>query len=268
MARKKKRDDLAAPPLPSKPTTSVDSARQPRILGWLVLITGACSTWYWYRPLPPTANESANSGLPATWATSQSGPKSLWNDDGLVVPSLNVPDTAPIPTSDLIANAFAEPQLVGPQKVNLVPRSEWAEPRQNLTEVLKTEKIPSVPIEEIIGKTPEVLAPKVWTPEQSAKVGVALERRSEWPDAGYMPKPNLNREKQKAATRITTQIPPLLDAGSRSIKTQEDTDSDRAGKQQLPIGVDNNKVTSSPEIVPPDPNRQPSFIRQPQPRNK
>ena len=111
MARKKKRDDLASklelsPPLPTK-----DVSRQPRILGWLVLIAGASSTWYWYRPLPPSVNEIANPALTLSLPNFPSGPKSLWTDQGLVVPSLEMPpDLPPTPPGELLSN-LEQPDL-------------------------------------------------------------------------------------------------------------------------------------------------------------
>jgi hypothetical protein len=252
MSRKKKRDDLASEPKPTKDSPSVDPGRQPRVLGWLVLITGAFSTWYWYRPLPPAATETANSTLPTRWPTSQSGPKSVWTHDRLDIP--NLADFAE-EESDLLLKPSAaqssEPKLVGTPNVSLVP---WDEPAQDIHAVLKSEVIPLVPIEPPIGSSSNpTLSPPTWTPgqQEEADSKASKKRRNEWPDVGYNPEPSRELPKQKRASRVATQIPALLETGMRSIRTSEEGEVSRP------------HPTETPGPHPSQPSRQPQFIRQP-----
>ena len=285
MARKKKLDDLT-PPVIAATKPNVDPGRQPRVLGWMVLIVGASSTWYWYRPLPPAANETANATLPTSWPTSTTGPKSLWSEQGLVVPSIS--DTRGDPTvspSELLAAEQSSPTLVGPPKVSLVP---WNEPRQELADVLKKETLPSLPIETILSKQ-SLESPKPWTPpSMTGPLNASQAERREWPDSGYVPQPNPNKAKQRAASKITAKIPPLLETGMKSIRTTEDLEPTAGAVREKPISgntananlgqpsptLSNPAIGSAPPSLPAAlppgdtqiPSRQPAFIRQPHQR--
>jgi hypothetical protein len=253
MARKKKLDDLTPPP--TNPQPHPDTGRQPRILGWLVLIAGASSTWYWYRPLPQVVQETTNATLPTNWPTSQTGPKSLWSEQGLVVPSLSAAyEPIPATPSELIATRDDNSGLVGAPKVALMPSNEWNEPRQDIREALKTEKIPLVPIEANTAPKPLLQGPKLWTNDQNAPQSNSLSSvKNNWPDQGYAPPPNPKKEQMRAATKITTQIPPLLETGMRTIKTKDETEANGPAAS-----------TETPQTMPTQsPPRQPQFIRQP-----
>lgn len=148
----------APEPSPTLPASTNDTAytQQPKVLGWLVLLAGGFSTWYWYRPLPPQVNETANSGFSAQWPAANTNPKSIWDDRGLIVPSLDVPLEVPKLESSLggaiassnnqlqSANNSLTNDLVGPTQVTLVPAREK---KSDLAEILKNEKLPLVPID-------------------------------------------------------------------------------------------------------------------------
>ncbi len=273
MARKSKRSDLANSKSPATPVTKPDTGRQPRIVGWLVLIVGGFSSWYWYRPLPDTVNQTVHSTTPSSWAATNSGPKSLWSDSGLVVPS-----TSGITVNQLEVRVDAsnqqrvtavstgnqqsdESQLIGPPKVTLVP---WNEVQHDIRDVLKTERVPLVPIApNLIEGNSLFNSPRVWTSEKQHpnRAGDTAQSNANWPDEGYDPPEKAKRNQQRTAAQITTQIPPLLETGMKSIRTTDSDDSARTN--------DISKSTSPGSAVdtPPEPTRQPQFIRQPRKNN-
>lgn len=279
MARKKKRDDLE--PVPVN-LPMVDPGRQPRILGWLVLIVGTASTWYWYRPLPPSVSEAINAVKANDWSSAPTSPKSLWTDEGLIVPSFSETDPATsfaplLPPSEQpnIGQPNSgqpnsgQPVLVGTSGIALVP---WQEPKSDLREVLKTERLPMVPIEPVIPQTNRSISkgsafngPAAWVPEPTLNGREQPQRNDKdanvWPDAGYVPESVKQRAALRAATQITTQIPPLLDSGARSIRTSEsiedaarNTNSAKDGGIKPTGESSGNGATSG---------RTPTFIRQP-----
>ena len=263
MARKSKRDDLAANKTPLKQANLTDPGRQPRIVGWLVLIVGGFSSWYWYRPLPDSVNQTVHSTIPTSWPTSKSGPKSLWSDTGLVVPSTSgEPDNRAEFRVDSPRQLCEESRLIGPPKVTLLP---WNEAHHDIRDALKTERVPMVPM------TPDLIdgklksnSPQVWTPEtqQSTQAGNTTKFNSNWPDVGYVLPEKISRDQQPTTVQITTQIPPLLETGMKSIRTADDlVDSGRAN------GFSNSKSSESALPPPPEPTRHPMFIRQPKRKN-
>ena len=265
MARKSKRDDLAANKTPLKQANLTDPGRQPRIVGWLVLIVGGFSSWYWYRPLPDSVNQTVHSTIPTSWPTSKSGPKSLWSDTGLVVPSTSgEPDNRAEFRVDSPRQLSEESRLIGAPKVTLLP---WNEAHHDIRDALKTERVPMVPM------TPNLIdgklksnSPQVWTPEtqQSTQAGNTTKLNSSWPDVGYELPEKISRNQQPKTVQITTQIPPLLETGMKSIRTADDlVDSAR------PNGFSNSNSKSSESALPPppEPTRHPMFIRQPKRKN-
>ena len=273
MARKSKRSDLATSKSPVTPVTKPDTGRQPRIVGWLVLIVGGFSSWYWYRPLPDTVNQTVHSTPPSSWVSTKSGPKSLWSDSGLVVPSTsgftdNLPEVRVDASNQQRVTAVStvnqqsdESQLIGPPKVTLVP---WNDVQYDIRDVLKTERVPLVPIApNLIENNPLSNSPRVWTPEQQHpnRPGDTTQSNANWPDVGYDPPEKAKRNQQRTAAQITTQIPPLLETGMKSIRTTDSDDSSRAN--------DNSKSTSPGSVLdtPLEPTRQPQFIRQPKKNN-
>lgn len=259
MARKSKRDDLAAPKNPLTQANATDPGRQPRIVGWLVLILGGFSSWYWYRPLPDSVNQTIHSTVPTSWPTSKSGPKSLWSDTGIVVPSTSdVPVNRPKFRGDSPSQKGEEFGLIGPPKVTLVP---WNEVHHDIRDVLKTERVPRVPMApNLMDGNLHSSSPKVWTPDmqQSTETGNTTKFNSSWPDVGYVLPEKIRRDQQRTAVQITTQIPPLLETGMKSIRTYDGSeDSTRTNG-------DSNSNSAEPEQhPPPEPKRQPMFIRQP-----
>ena len=242
MPRKSKRDDLAASKPPSATPIAPDPGRQPRIVGWLVLIVGGFSSWYWYRPLPDSVNQTVHSTSPSAWPTSASGPKSLWSDQGLIVPSTaGAAEDLPAFRDQRTNQTTDETRLIGTPKVTLVP---WNEVQHDIRDVLKTQRVPIVPIAPDLAQTkPLDSSPQVWTPDQqrSERVGEAIPSNSNWPDQGYVPPAKTQRDQRRPVVQITTQIPPLLETGMKPIRTAPADES----------------------IEKSEPARQPQFIRQP-----
>jgi len=261
MARKSKRDDLATKDASKSKPIVADPGRQPRIVGWLVLIVGGFSSWYWYRPLPDTVNQTVHATIASSWASSTSGPKSLWTDQTLILPSA---DGIEYPTHGFraeVANHSGEDaQLVGTPNVTLVP---WNEAHTDIREVLKTERVPMVPVAPNFNEFPRASASQVWTPDQqlSNRIGESSNSRSNWPDAGYVPPQKIQKEQRRTATKITTQIPKLLETGMKSIRIEESIESVAQTFPNQPA----RPVDALPEAV--QPARQPQFIRQPRSSN-
>jgi hypothetical protein len=262
MTRKKttKRSDLAPPPKTAPEKSQVDAGRQPRTLGWFVLIVGACSTWYWYRPLPKTVTETVHSTIPNNWPTSQSGPRSLWTDDGLIVPSIddikfhNAVDRL----GPLAPNSDNSP-LVGTPNVSVIP---WEDTRKDFRDVLRAEVLPRLPVEPLVTSVPIDSKPPTWTPDDKnslspkASKEASKDRETKWPDAGYVPEQVVQKVKQKQANKITTKIPQLLETGMRSIRTSEEIETAGRGDVSNPSGL--VSIPQEPAVP-----RQPNFIRQP-----
>lgn len=249
MAKKSKQSDLGAPnkaPPPSAPTPG----RQPRIVGWLVIIVGCVSTWYWYKPLPDSVQQTVHSTNANSWVTSDSGPKSLWSDQGLVVPGTSGVFENPIEFQAGDSNAQpAEANLVGTPKVTLVP---WSETQHDIREVLRTERQQANATHRqesiALSEPPRPLIPAANPPIGPLETSVA---KPSWPDEGYVPPPKAKRRNQ---AQITAPIPPFLETGMKSIRTTESDD------------VPGPKGTIAPNAEPPSapaPIRQPQFIRQP-----
>lgn len=273
MARKTKRNDL--PPLksPATPLIKTDPGRQPRLVGWLVLIVGGFSSWYWYRPLPDTVKQTVHSTIPSAWATTNSGPKSLWSDQGLVVPSTSgtqdnslevrgdSSNQQRVTEVSAVNQQSDDSRLIGPPKVTLVP---WNEVQHDIRDVLKTERVPLVPIAPNLSEGNSLFnSPRVWTPEKqhTNRAGDTTQSNTNWPDAGYVPPEKTRKNQQKTAVQITTQIPPLLETGMKSIRTTDSDDSIKTGV------FSNSNSAESALDTPPEPKRQPMFIRQPKRNN-
>lgn len=242
MPRKSKRDDLAASKPPTTQSVAPDPGRQPRIVGWLVLIVGVFSSWYWYRPLPDTVNQTVHSTPASSWPTSATGPKSLWSDQGLVVPSTSgTMENLPEFRDQRVNQPSEESRLIGAPKVTLVP---WNDVQHDIREILKTERVPMVPVAPDLTQTkPSFNAPQVWTPDEQrvGRTSETTQLNSNWPDQGYVPLAKTKRDQRRAAVQITTQIPPLLETGMKSIRAAESEES----------------------TIQSEPARQPQFIRQP-----
>ncbi len=258
MPRKSKRDDLAASKPPTTHPVAPDPGRQPRIVGWLVLIVGAFSSWYWYRPLPDSVNQTVHSTTAPSWPTSASGPKSLWSDQGLVVPSTSdaMENLAEV-RDQRLSQPSDESRLIGAPKVTLVP---WNDVQHDIRDILKTERVPMVPVApDLTQHKPSINAPQVWTPDQQRvdRTGETTHSNSNWPDQGYVPSAKTKRDQRRAAAQITTQIPPLLETGMKSIRTAESEESTETRERSKPTSSEVLQTT------PPAPPRQPKFIRQP-----
>lgn len=261
MTRKKttKRNDLAPPPKLATKESQVDAGRQPRTLGWLVLIVGACSTWYWYRPLPKSVTETVHSTIPNNWPT-QSGPRSLWTDDGLIVPSIDdIKFNNSVDRLGPLAPSSEDSPLVGTPNVSVIP---WEDTRKDFRDVLRAEILPRLPIEPLVTSVPIDSKPPTWTPDDPSSLSgktskeAAKDRDAKWPDAGYVPEQVVQKVKQKQANKITTKIPQLLETGMRSIRTSEEIETAGRGDVSNQSGLDS---IPQEQAVP----RQPNFIRQP-----
>jgi len=257
MARTAKRNDLKAAdkaPPPSAPSPPSQS-RQPRIVGWLVLIAGGVSTWYWYKPLPDAIHQTVNSTNATSWATSDSGPKSLWSDQGLIVPGTSGFFENPIEFQGSNINSqAAEANLVGAPKVTLVP---WSETPHDIREVLKTERLQAsaMPAEHkesnSLGDPPRPPLPAASSTLNSIEANIS---KSSWPDEGYVPPPKAKRRNQ---VQITAPIPPFLETSMKSIRTTELDDVSR------PTQASKTNTESPLDLSSHEPSRQPQFIRQP-----
>ncbi len=258
MAKKSKRSDLGASNK-APPTSPPSPSRQPRIVGWLVLIAGGISTWYWYKPLPDSVHQTVNSASAASWATSDSGPKSLWSDQGLVVPGTSGVFENPIEFQSSNTNAqsaeSAEANLVGTPKVTLVP---WSDTQLDIREVLKKEAsaVPSDRKESNFTAEPTRSLPPAASSALSS-IETTISKPS-WPDEGYVPPPKAKRRNQ---AQITAPIPPFLETGMKSIRTTDsDDNSPPRDANQRDANQPNTEQQSAPASVP---IRQPQFIRQP-----
>jgi len=254
MARKSKRNDLNAADKASPPSPP-NQSRQPRIVGWLVLIAGGVSTWYWYKPLPDAVHQTVNSTNAASWATSDSGPKSLWSDQGLVVPGTSVVFENPIEFQGSSANSRGvDANLVGAPKVTLVP---WSETQHDIREVLKIERLQASAVpgdrkeSNFIGEPPQPPLTAASSALSSIETTIS---KSSWPDEGYVPPPKAKRRNQ---AQITAPIPPFLETGMKLIRTTESDDVSRPKEANTP-NTESLSAVSAPEPI-----RKPQFIRQP-----
>ena len=258
MARKSKRDDLAKTKAPITKPHKPDPGRQPRIVGWLVLIVGGLSSWYWYRPLPDVVSQTVHSNLSSDWPSSISGPKSLWSEQNLMVPStLEATENFPEPRNEFANPKSEEPRLIGAPKVTLVPLNEV---QPDIREILKTQRVPIVPIKPDMKIDHSISnAPQVWTPDdqQSSRAEDRIPSIANWPDEGYVPPARIQKEQRRSAVKITSQIPPLLETGMKSIRTNdpdETVGTSNTAKRNLAA----TELRSTPE-----PARSLQFIRQP-----
>jgi hypothetical protein len=116
------------------------SPKQPRLLGWLMIVGGAFSTWCWYRPLPK------NKGLPTIVSVSTKPlPDASGDAQGLVLPSIAEPGNAASQTLRTTAVNELPPDLVGEGEVALQPYQENR--HRELQERVGTEPLPVIPIE-------------------------------------------------------------------------------------------------------------------------
>jgi hypothetical protein len=250
MAKKPKLSDLGASNK-APPASTPTPGRRPRIVGWLVLIAGGVSTWYWYKPLPDSVHQTVNSASAASWATSDSGPKSLWSDQGLVVPGTASVFENPVEFQSDNTNAkSAEASLVGTPKVPLIP---WSDTQHDIREVLKKEAdaVPAYRKQSNFAAQPPQSLPSVAIPAFSS-IEATVSKPS-WPDEGYVPPPKAKRRSQ---AQITAPIPPFLETGMKSIRTTDSEDN-------LPSRDTNQTNTDQQSAITPPPIRQPQFIRQP-----
>ncbi len=258
MARKSNRDDLSPVGCPKPNTAIADPGRQPRIVGWLVLIVGAFSSWYWYRPLPDSVHQTIHATNTASWATTKSGPNSLWTEQTLILPNTDSPTSTSneFRSTEMSSDSGDDSKLVGTPKVTLVP---WSEVHHDIRDVLKTERVPMVPISPTFNEGARTFSPQVWTPDQqlSSRMSDSTQLKSKWPDSGYVAPQKLQKEQRRSASQITTQIPKLLETGMKSIRPEEPLRSPSPAIASQP---------DKPDIAlpqPAQPTRQPQFIRQP-----
>ena len=254
MAKKTKLSDLGASNN-APPASPPSPGRQPRIVGWLVLIAGGISTWYWYKPLPDSVHQTVNSASAASWATSDSGPKSLWSDQGLVVPGTSGVFENPVDFQGSTNAQSAEANLVGAPKVTLVP---WSDTQLDIREVLKKEAsaVPADRKESTFTAEPPRALPPATSPALSS-IETTISKPS-WPDEGYVPPPKAKRRNQ---AQITAPIPPFLETGMKSIRTTDSEDSPPPRDANQPNTEQPN--TEQQSATTPAPIRQPQFIRQP-----
>jgi hypothetical protein len=254
-------------------------SQQPKVLGWLILIAGGFSTWYWYRPLPTAVNETTNSGFSAAWPNPPAGPKSIWSDKGLVVPSLEAPIEVPRfePRTDL------SQELVGARNVTLTLSRER---REELSNYLKPDRLPVASVDHHVPATaPLAKPPAPWTSNEArnssspnatatsidrqvpitdtvptSPFGSAMgtqiaapklkESTTQWPDSNYTVGSQPCNELPRSVP--TAHAPPLLQTGMRSIHLQDDELQRTVAKPPI-------------ENLAPAPNdkREPKYIKQP-----
>ena len=182
----------------------------------------------------------------------------MWSEQNLLIPSTfegaeNLPDSR----VDFGNQRAEESRLIGAPKVTLVP---FHEVHHDIRAVLKNERVPMIPIapDLKIGHTTSN-APQVWTPERQQKKSIEglTSSNSIWPDEGFVPIAKIQKEQRRSAVKITTQIPPLLETGMKSIRT-----SDTEGSVEASYPANPKKSESDFSLMP-EPTRQPQLIRQP-----
>lgn len=127
----------------SRASRNEASPKQPRLLGWLMIVGGAFSTWCWYRPLPNHAGIPAKATAPNTPMQGATG-GSAYDSRGLVQPSRE--DSSSV-THNNRSSAVNElpPDLVGEVEVALQPYQEHR--HRVLQERVGAEPLPVIPIE-------------------------------------------------------------------------------------------------------------------------
>jgi hypothetical protein len=141
------------------------------------------------------------------------------------------------------------------------------ESKVDIRDVLKTERLPMVPVEPARPEAKNPTAgPSTWIPESTQTPTALLpktqETASSWPDVGYVPESVKQRAALRAATKITTSIPPLLETGMRSIKTLESKEEQTVEKTG-PGNPEASQLNADSSSNAPTPARSPAFIRQP-----
>jgi len=145
--------------------------------------------------------------------------------------------------TDFDKKISGESGLVGEPKVTLVP---WNESRVDLRDMIKTERVPMVPLKPNL-KAEEVISNSgpVWAPES---------QRKSWPDEGYVPPA---KAKRSSSVKITAPIPPFLEAGMKSIRPMDADESSGTRDRTKTASIETASVPPLESV------RQPQFIRQP-----
>jgi hypothetical protein len=232
MPRKKKTDDLQS--IAQEATTETKPTnRQPRVLGWLVLILGGASTFYWYKPLSNGTASRFDAHASALQDASL-GPISVWSRDDSLVPLVDNQEIPNRHSGNDQAGSHESfwKELTGTPKVTLVPLNET---QHDLRDLLKTEVLPRIPIKPDFDSSSipsdfpsaiRVQKPEGATvPSNASGLGKHPANRdagTAWPDTHYAKEVKREKQERKEAARITTQIPPLLEAGKRTIRTEEE----------------------------------------------
>jgi hypothetical protein len=255
MARKKKRDDLNIESLPAQDEKKLaDSGRQPRIVGWLVLIAGSFSTWYWYRPLPSTVTESLHATPSKSW-NNPSGPKSVWTHGKFDIPDIATLVADDPSTAETLSAQPLSPTLLGTPNVSLIPSND---PQVTVRDVLDSQLAPYVPpVPPLLAPLPN--QPSLNTEPKSTEPSTAsvATNNKQWPDVGYVPSVSARTAPRSAATPLNGSIPQLLEAGMRSVHSNQGAASTQPKPSTSLHGPTGD--SQSP------PTRQPQFIRQPKP---
>lgn len=225
-----------------KQSTSGETPRRPRTLGWIILAAGGFSTWYWYKPLPEDATDVAYS----KWEHATRDHQSPWPDSGLLRPRLEDLDATPSPFYPEGNSVSSQSELSGTPTSSLVPAPMH---RKNLDELIAELPQPEMR---------EISVPTKWSKMEMTATSETIGRQTdraasfsdatEWPDASYRKQVAEPRERD-----VPIPIPPLLNRASSptTIQTQEDE-------------LSQSSHTRFPEISPHEEMpRTPQFIRQP-----
>jgi len=135
------------------------STRQPKLLGVMVLVGGAISTWCWYKPLPTDAKTLANGLVPVAVAgdtppEATAASKSKWGLEGLVFPSFfsktnseTSGHDAPRKSSSIVSSGPGvgdlPGDLVGDQELHLTPYQRLDIP---IKDRVAGEPLPIIPV--------------------------------------------------------------------------------------------------------------------------
>lgn len=156
----------------SSTTPEGTTSRQPKLLGVMVLVGGAISTWCWYRPLPKDAKNVANGLVSVASAGDMASkedapPKSLWGLEGLVFPSFfskaspDKNDRGGAGTNVVAVGSGAGDlpgDLVGDQELQLTPYQRLDTP---LKDRVAGEPLPIIPVMPPLHRGPPA-KPPLW----------------------------------------------------------------------------------------------------------
>lgn len=215
MARKSKSQDSSSPPRDT-PSNQAPRTKGPRVLGWLVLISGGFSTWYWYHPLPDQANEAIHGVIGKSWANENREPKSIWSEPSLIVPSFGS-ETVPrsvglvannslsIAHTDSISTNIPIREMQEPAEVSLADRKPAP---IDLRQTFANERLPLVTVDKHHLSSTPIQHARPWLGESLAdSIGISTGQVF------------ANGQTQPSRSDLKTSSPPVMAQSSDSFET-------------------------------------------------